>query len=384
MLLKLLLLAFVSSVCGEVVIQVSSIRSKKVKFMGNELSSDGPADRLTMSFVKNGLLIQTNSDSVFFNYEKKFLEWTEFKTKTEQTLQKISFNDLNSKGFSNINFLSATESFFQKAKPKIKKRNVVVGEWKLNKWKWKYKASTGKKTFICWTVDQPEKVEEIKHAINLLIDECGALPNIYGMDDWFRILLSTNELPMFIQENTKKKYLFTKVDVENYFAVRRIEEKIGLTPLDMMGLAESKSWISRSFTAFLSLFMDIGPIVAIVGIIFVFSSFFWGPSVSDAFWSRRDSKYVAKIKHRDDIMRVYNVLIYLKSRTLKTGLNQSELIERSNPIKNVIDTSRAIKKVFKKKEKEKLLKILNEFTLENKRIYEQDIDALLKKCDKFI
>ena len=94
MLLKLLLFAFVSSVCGEVVIQVSSIRSKKVKFRGNELSSNSPSDRLTMSFVKNGLLIQTNNDSVLFNYEKKFLEWTEFKTKTEQTLQKISFNDI--------------------------------------------------------------------------------------------------------------------------------------------------------------------------------------------------------------------------------------------------------------------------------------------------
>jgi hypothetical protein len=242
-----------------------------------------------------------------------------------------------------------------------------------------------------WATNSTGEFKELKIYINRLVEECGAFPNIQGIDEWFKFFYETQEMPLLIHSVNKSRMPFGigKLRNEKYIALRESNGKTYVTNQEIKIWLDSLTW-EEKWDAGLDGFSDnlywIAPLAMSVGLLLLLFSPTWIPHVHELMRGKSGKGYWDKEKMRVQVIKLYNCLNNFKAAlsgplVKKSWANEALFL-------NEFSQSRVFKKHFSRREKSRfneLKTLLSKNGDEALLLKNSDsFDLLMKRCDHII
>ncbi len=366
-------------------------------FSGN---MGGSTERqVTARFAENKIAIKSGPLNIVIDFPNREVRWTNQKKSVDGSLEliqeKLSFTNFRGQGAESTGCFSTYSTLLEKKIDLKVKRSLRYANYDLKKWSQRREVMITRYDIQTWTISDHQALKEIKTAVQMMVDEIGAVPAIPGMEGWFRALLETDELPLLLREISVSKLPFGVAEMrsEGYLAIEEIDGQHILSGKDTIALKNNLSIferISEGIDFFSAKFGSFSPVLLSITFLLLCFSPSWAPRLQEFFEGIGGAKSEKKNKVRDQAMQMFN---YLNS--VKDGLNDGNASARwfaNFHLLGEFQNGHVYKKKFTSAEKKRLSELAHFFEnaknqsahAEDAQKHEVSLQLLMKRCDEII
>ncbi len=354
---------------------------------------------VTLKISGERLMIKTAAEDYLIDFELKKLVYrgpsseTHLDKPDEMVIGEriFSFDDIRSRGLPPaIKFLEVYNPFLKKktAKPKYH-RQFEVG--KTTKWRKNIRSGELKEVVEFWTLEHQNEERKLLMTINRLIEECGVIVKVKGFGDWLQVFYETQKLPVIVHKQSifHMPFGIGSNSQEEYFVLRKVQGRALIDERTFNEIAEWKSlWekIGAQWESWAEKTGWMRPVLIALFMLLLLFTPSWEPKLMELLRGKSVKSQVNKTMAKEQIMRFFNYLSYLKS-----SLQGQDLAFDPSFSLESFETGMVYKKFFTKKDKEVFAQI-KEWSLNKKQKkamalspeVEEVLDLFMKRCDSIL